>query len=200
MTQARSAPAAIMQAFPRGIANTSGAVGKYGGRATLIVIILIMLYEVIARYVFNQPTMWALEFAIFAQALLVALSAAYVLREEGHVSMGLVIEQFSEGKRHWFMCANSIIGALYCAVLSIQIWNTARWSLEVRTASETMGVPIAPLQFILFGGVVLLSLQFLARSYAYGKKARESNSRTAPQALDAAPRPAEDTKDVARNV
>ena len=200
MTQAKSAPAAILQAILRGIETTSGAVGKYGGRAMLVLIILIMLYEVIARYVFNQPTMWALEFAIYAQVLLVALSAAYVLREDGHVSMGLVIEQFSDRKRHWFLCVSSILGALYCAVLSIQMWNTARWSIEVKTASETMGVPLAPLQFILLGGFVLLSLQFLSRSYAYGKKARESKSEAAPRTLDVDVCPAEDKEDVTRNV
>jgi C4-dicarboxylate transporter, DctQ subunit len=168
------APAAIMQAIPRGIDRTSGFVGRYGGRGLLVTIVFIMVYEVIARYVFNRPTDWALEFAIYGQVLLVALSAAYVLREEGHVSIGLVIEQFSESKQHWFICANSLIGALYCVVLSIQVWNTARWSYQVKTASDTVGVPLAPLQFILFGGLVLLSLQFLSRSYAYGRKAHAS--------------------------
>ncbi len=200
MTYAKSAPAGITQAIARGIEKTSGAVGKYGGRAMLVLIILIMLYEVIARYVFNQPTMWALEFAIYGQVLMVALSAAYVLREDGHVSMGLVIEQFSDRKRHWFLCASSILGALYCVVLSIQMWNTARWSLEVKTASETMGVPLAPMQFILLGGFILLSLQFLARSHAYARKARESNSEAVPPALDVDACPAADTENVSRNV
>lgn len=198
MTQAKSAPVALMQAFLHVIEKTSGAVGKYGGRTVLVLIILIMVYEVIARYVFNKPTMWALEFAVYAQVLLVALSVAYVLREEGHVCIGLVIEQFSEKKRHWLMCVNSIIGALFCAVLSVQMWNTARWSLKVSTASETMGVPLAPIQFILLGGLILLSLQFLARSYKYGRKARESK----PQAVLHTPRvdSAEDKEEISGNV
>jgi TRAP-type C4-dicarboxylate transport system permease small subunit len=199
MTQAKPA-AAIMQAIFRGIEKTSGAVGKYGGRTMLVLIIFIMVYDVIARYVFNRPTMWALEFAIYAQVLLVALSAAYVLREEGHVCIGLVIEQFSEKKRHWFICANSIIGALYCVVLSIQIWNTAEWSYEVSSASDTMGVPLAPLQFILLGGLVLLTLQFLARSHAYGKKARESMPQAAPHPLGGDVCPDQDKEGVSRNV
>ena len=195
MTQAKSAPAALMQAFPRAIGKTSGAVGTYGGRTVLVLIVLIMVYEVVARYVFNRPTMWALEFAVYAQVLLVALSAAYVLREEGHVCIGLVIEQLSERTRNWLVCANSIIGALYCIVLSIQMWNTARWSFTVSTASETMGVPLAPIQFILLGGLALLSLQFLARSAAYGKKARGESKRPAPSAG-----PAGDKEAISRNV
>lgn len=189
-----------MQVVSRAIDKTSGAVGKYGGRAMLVLIILIMVYEVIARYLFNHPTMWALEFAIYAQVLLVALSAAHVLREEGHVSIGLVIEQFSERKRHWFMCVNSIIGALYCVVLSVQMWNTARWSFEVKTASETMGVPLAPMQFILLGGFVLLSMQFLARSYAYARKARESKFVAAPPTLNLDTGPDEEKDEAPRNV
>ncbi len=181
MRQENWAPAAIMQAIPRGIEGTSGVAGKYGGRPILVLIILIMVYEVVARYVFSQPTMWALEFATYGQILLVAVSAAYVLREEGHVCIGLVIEQLPERKQHWIVSANSIVGAAYCALLSIQVWNTARWSLQVSTASETMGVPLAPLQFILFAGFVLLTLQFLSRSYTSGRKARACGPQAAPQ-------------------
>lgn len=155
----------------RVISATSGLLGKYGGFFVLAVTILIMVYEVVARYVFGRPTMWALEYAIYAQALFVTLSAAYVLREEGHVSIGLVLEQLTEVKRNWLVCATSILGAVYSGVLSVQLWNTASWSLRVGTASETMGIPLAPLQFALFGGLCLLGLQFLVRGFEHGRRA-----------------------------
>lgn len=181
MNEARSAPTSSAPAIIRIIGATSGLLGKYGGRSMLVLIILIMVYEVVARYVFGRPTMWALEYSIYSQVLLVALSAAYVLREEGHVAVGLVLERCSERRRNWLICVSSIAGAVYCAVLTIQMWNTASWSFRVNTASETMGVPLAPLQFVLTAGMCLLGLQFLARSYAYGRKALQSTS-TNPQA------------------
>ncbi len=176
MNEARSAPTSSAPAIIRIIGATSGLLGKYGGRFMLVLVILIMVYEVVARYVFGRPTMWALEYSIYSQVLLVALSAAYVLREEGHVAVGLVLERCSERRRNWLICTSSIAGACYCAVLTIQMWNTASWSFRVNTASETMGVPLAPLQFVLTAGMCLLGLQFLARSYAYGKKALEATA------------------------
>lgn len=180
MNDARPATRNAAPTIVRIVDATSGLLGKYGGRSMLVLIILIMVYEVIARYVFGRPTMWALEYSIYSQVLLVALSAAYVLREEGHVAVGLVLERCSERRRNWLICASSIVGAGYCAVLTIQMWNTASWSFRVNTASETMGVPLAPLQFILTAGMCLLGLQFLARSYVYGRKALQATS-TDPQ-------------------
>ncbi len=177
MTQAVPEPAGSLPAILRAIGAVSGFVGKYGARSLLVLIIFVMVYEVVARYVFGRPTTWALEFAIYSQVLFVALSAAYVLREEGHVSMGLLLERFTERRRNWFMCANSIMGAIYSAVVSIQMWNTANWSLRVGTASETVGIPLAPLQLVLTAGLFLLVLQFVARGVAYGRRALRTRSR-----------------------
>lgn len=152
-----------------GIDKVSELTGKIGGYTTLILIIAIMFYEVIARYVFNSPTTFALEFSIFFQILLVATTAPYILKKEGHVSIGLLMERFSENTRNWLLCITSIIGSLYCAFLSVEMWKTASWSLKVKTASETVGVPLAPIQFALFAGLVLLSLQFISRSLKYYK-------------------------------
>ncbi|MBW7923158.1 MAG: TRAP transporter small permease [Burkholderiaceae bacterium] len=170
MTQATPEPAPAPAVF-RLVGAASGFVGKYAASALLVAIVLIMAYEVVARNLFGRPTTWALEYAIYSQILFVALSAAYVLREEGHVSIGLVLEQLSQRKRNGLLCISSIAGAVYCAVLTVQMWKTASWSLRVGTASETMGVPLAPLQFVLAAGLCLLGLQFIARGFAYGTKA-----------------------------
>jgi len=176
MTQAVPEPTRSSSPILRAIAAVSGFVGKYGGRSLLMLIIFVMVYEVVARYVFGRPTIWALEIAIYSQVLFVALTAAYVLREEGHVSMGLLLEQFTERRRNWYLCASSIMGAIYSAVVMIQMWNTASWSLRVSTASETVGIPLAPLQFVLTAGLFLLVLQFVARSIEYGRKALHTRS------------------------
>jgi TRAP-type C4-dicarboxylate transport system permease small subunit len=157
----------FLRVFSGVINKVSKALGKTAGYSTLMLIMGVMFYEVIARYVFNSPTRFALEFAIYFQILLTASAAPYILQLEGHVSIGLVTERMSAKTRNWFLSITSIVGALYCGFLSVQMWKTAAWTLRVGTASETMGVPLAPLQFALFGGLVLLSLQFVARSYKY---------------------------------
>ena len=105
------------------INKTSDFVGKTGGYAALVLVICVMFYEVVARYVFDSPTRFALEYSIMIQMLLVSLAASYILREEGHVSIGIVVENLSEMTRHWFMVVTSIIGAMYCTLLCLTLWK-----------------------------------------------------------------------------
>ena len=142
-------------------------IGIVGGSTIIVLTILVMVFEIIARYIFNSPTRFSLEAAIMFQVLIAAFASGYVLKEEGHISIGFIVERVSERVRNWMLFASSIVGVFYCAILSSQVWNVAIWNLKIMKYSENMGIPITYIQFILFAGLVLLSLQFLARMYKY---------------------------------
>jgi TRAP-type mannitol/chloroaromatic compound transport system permease small subunit len=51
----------------------------------VVVIIAVQLYEVIARYVFNAPTLWGNDIAYMTNGTLFLLGAAYTLRVGAHI-------------------------------------------------------------------------------------------------------------------
>jgi TRAP-type mannitol/chloroaromatic compound transport system permease small subunit len=51
----------------------------------VVVIIAVQLYEVIARYVFNAPTLWGNDIAYMTNGTLFLLGAAYTLRMGAHI-------------------------------------------------------------------------------------------------------------------
>jgi len=62
----------------------------------LVVLILIMTYEVVARYVFNRPTTWSYEMSYFLSSFFIMMSMAYTLQTKNHVSIDIIYNRFSE--------------------------------------------------------------------------------------------------------
>lgn len=61
----------------------------------LIILLLITIgYEVVARYVFNSPTIWSYEMTYFISSLLVMMGMAYTLKIKGHVGIDILIDKF----------------------------------------------------------------------------------------------------------
>jgi TRAP-type C4-dicarboxylate transport system permease small subunit len=148
-----------------GIDWISGIIGKFIGYSAVVLTVISLFYEVIARYVFNSPTKFTLETGLIMQVILVSSAAAYILKEGGHVSIELVTERLPVRVRHWMNFITSIMGALLCLLFCVQVWRTASWSSHIGNLTETLEIRIGPIQFFMFGGFALLGIQFLVQSY-----------------------------------
>lgn len=60
-----------------------------------IVLVLTMAFEVVARYVFNRPTVWSYDLSYFINSLLVMMGLAYTHKLQGHVSIDVISSRFS---------------------------------------------------------------------------------------------------------
>ena len=65
-------------------------------RWSALVLSVVVLYEVIARYIFNRPTIWAFDSAMFLYSVLYLMGGAYVLWEGKHIRVDLLYMRFSE--------------------------------------------------------------------------------------------------------
>ena len=78
--------------------NAVDKINYWIGRAVshfVLIIIAIILIEVVLRYVFNRPTMWAHETSEHLFAIFFLLGAAYTLAEGGHVRVDLFQRKLS---------------------------------------------------------------------------------------------------------
>jgi len=62
-------------------------------------ITFIAVYEVVVRYIFNNPTVWAWDMNMQLFAPLVMLSGGYVLLHDGHVAVDILVIELSPRKR-----------------------------------------------------------------------------------------------------
>ena len=68
----------------------------YSSGLGILVMGIILFYEVVARYVFNSPTIWAQEISVFIFMWTMLAGAAYTLQVGKHVRIDLLVIRFSE--------------------------------------------------------------------------------------------------------
>lgn len=132
------------------------------------VLMLIVNYEVGSRYL-GRPTVWVSEISSILVLFLPFLIAGWVLREEGHVKMDLLVERFSPRIRAGLQFYTSLLGFLVMLVVAgAGVMTTVSW-IGNRTPTMLM-LPRAPIVAVIPLGCFFLSVQFLIRALAsYGR-------------------------------
>ena len=142
------------------------SISEWSGRATsfLVWIGAIMLsWEVVARYFFGAPTVWAHGYSQRLFGTYFILVGAFTLLRNGHVRIDLIISRFSPRKRHMFDLLNMGFLMLWSAVLVIEGWQFFMNSYQVREVDEmVLRHPVYPYKFVLFVGAILIFLQATA--------------------------------------
>ncbi|MBN2568349.1 MAG: TRAP transporter small permease subunit [Deltaproteobacteria bacterium] len=125
---------------------------------------LAVVYEVVARYFFNAPTLWSMEINQFLFCTLSLLGGGYCLLEDKHVRVDLFYQHYSEKTRAIVeMCTFPII-LILCVVL-VYFGGREFWSalIEHKTSNSVMEFPLWPVWFTIPFAGFLLSIQVIAR-------------------------------------
>lgn len=62
--------------------------------SSIIFIEIVMLYEVISRYVFAAPTLWANELSMWLASFLFLLAGLYAMQQRSHIRIFIIYEMF----------------------------------------------------------------------------------------------------------
>lgn len=125
-------------------------------------LVIMLCYEVTARYVFNAPTIWAHCASTMVGGTIAALGWAYVHRHQGHVRVDVFYAHLSpRGKAITdVVCALIFLfPLLIILILAAADWVCFSWSInEVLTVSYWYP-PAFPIRTVFFLGVSLFALQ-----------------------------------------
>jgi TRAP-type mannitol/chloroaromatic compound transport system permease small subunit len=129
-----------------------------------LVCALLTAYEVVSRYVFNSPTLWAFEVVMVVCATAWALSGAYVTMRRSHIAI-TVLYQHTRGRLRWALDLLIQLTSLAAMlVLAYAVWPMmfdALRTIERSGSSFNSPEPLI-IKTALFVGVVLYALQTLA--------------------------------------
>lgn len=121
---------------------------------------LIAMFEVIMRYLFNRPTIWAWDVNVQLFSLVVAFGAANTLAQGGHVAVDIIVCRFPPKARR--LISLCLLG-FFVATVGIVAWQSGlfAWrSFIIRERTSTLlAAPIYPAKISIFCGVALLWLQ-----------------------------------------
>jgi TRAP-type mannitol/chloroaromatic compound transport system permease small subunit len=109
----------------------------------MLVLILVITYDVIVRYLFHSSSVAMQEFEWHLFAIIFLLSAGYTLKIDEHVRVDVFYSRLSESKKAWI----NLIGALFflipfCIILLVSSQNFVLISLRVgETSPDAGGLP-----------------------------------------------------------
>jgi len=141
-------------------------ISEYSGRAASWIVyvgIIMLTFEVVARYFFNSPTVWAHGYTQRFFGSYFVLIGAYTFVHKGHVRIDLVSGHFNERWSNVFDVINCIFLLVWSGVLLPVSWKFFLQSYRVREADEmVLAHPIYWVKGILFIGMVLIFIQGLS--------------------------------------
>ena len=143
------------------ISGYSGGLAKWFCYA----LVLMIVYDVTMRYLFNAPTMWAFETAMMLGGSLYGLAFAYTHRYRGHVRVDVLYTRLSPKSQ----AAIDVIGTFFLFFPLLGFLIIASFSMMWRAwaVGETSDVtywypPLAPFRTMVLLGFCLLALQAAA--------------------------------------
>jgi len=143
------------------INERAGAISSW----LLLVLITVILYEVIARYVFNKPTTWGFGTLRMISGAIVVLGWAYAQRYKSHIRVDILYTRFSLRKKAFVdVIGTSLLFlplfATFTVLVGLDI-KRSYWSYT--TLRHMSGIPTNLIyEAIILIGLCLFFLQFLA--------------------------------------
>lgn len=131
----------------------------------LVFVTVVVCIEVATRYFFNYPMGWVIEISSYILLFITFMVAAWVLKEEGHVSMDFIIGCLDPKKRSIINAFTSLLSCAVCVVLTF-FGARVTWDLyKTKYFTPTMlELPKFPLIAIIALGSCLLLIQFIRRT------------------------------------
>jgi TRAP-type C4-dicarboxylate transport system permease small subunit len=123
---------------------------------------LVLVYEVVTRYVIKVSNDWVIELSIFMLIAATFLAAAHTQMERAHVGIEVLDEVMSNRWNRWRYLLGDVLSASFCAFVAYQAWIYwhEAWDQGWETSSTWAPKLWIPYFFMAFG-MSLLVLQYL---------------------------------------
>lgn len=144
-----------------GISDWSGKIFSFLILAAMAVVVV----EVVRRYVFNAPTVYALPVTIFICAATYLLSGAYALLDDAHVRIDVFYSRWSPRVRG---IMDLITAPVFFIGVGVMFWVGSEWTIKAIVLgtgwSGAWLVPIWPVRLFIPVASALLIIQGVAKA------------------------------------
>lgn len=151
------------------VVQVINSISEYSGMVILwavIALIVVLCYEVIARYVFNSPTIWALETSKMLGGVIAVVGWGYTYLHNGHIRVDVLYVRLPpRGKA----LVDVVLALLFLfPVIGILIFSGISWAATSLATGEKMVEsswlpPAAPFRIVIAVGFFFFAMQCVAR-------------------------------------
>jgi TRAP-type mannitol/chloroaromatic compound transport system permease small subunit len=151
------------------------------GRVTMVIIasmVCVMVYEVVLRYAFEKPTLWANEMTLWMAGFVFILSGLYAMQQRAHIRIFLLYDVCPRWLQRVFDCISTLLILTFAFFL---FWGGygeatqkfARWETFGTTFDPPIPATLKPMILVV---VTLVALQAVANLIRDWNKAPEVHS------------------------
>ena len=148
-------------------ADRVGAVNDWAGKMAsylLVPLTLVVVFEVIMRYFFDAPTIWAWDVNIQFLAVLTVVGGGYTLLHNSHIGVDILVVNRPPRVRAMIEVITSVFFFLGVVVLLWKGLGVVLMAVRTLEISESYWAPpVWPLKILLIVGIFLLLLQGIAK-------------------------------------
>lgn len=139
-------------------------VGKVFVCYLTLVMFFLLLFEIVARYLFSSPTVWATELTQMLFGAFIMLSGGYLMLNKGHIHVEIIYEKLSLRTKALVDLLTSFLFFAFVLVLLKEGWHMAGDSISrLESSSSAWDPAIWPLKLCIPVGTALLLIQGLAK-------------------------------------
>lgn len=152
-----------MRRFVKAIDSINISVGK---TASFLVAAItgIVVYEVLSRGLFNEPTIWVHELSGMLFGAVFMLGAGYTLYHGGHIRVDILISRLRPRVQALIDIITYLLIAVYGSIVLWKGWDFAVRAFIRMDVTDSGWQPLVfPIKFVIVLGVFLLMLQLLAK-------------------------------------
>lgn len=137
------------------------------GRVTMMLIVLlvgVMVYEVVLRYVFERPTIWANELSLWIAGFVFCLSGLYAMQQRSHIRIFLLYDILPRWLQRTFDTISTLLIVVFTFALIYGGYGEAKAKLlRWETFGTAFDPPIpATLKPLVLFVVMLVAIQAVA--------------------------------------
>jgi TRAP-type C4-dicarboxylate transport system permease small subunit len=134
--------------------------------ALILAITAIILYEIVSRFVFDEPTIWGQEIAVYLLLACAFLGLAPTLHAGEHIRIDLVVRRLPPGLRHASEFAACLGIAVFAAIAAWGGCGAVTHAFKFGQRSLTLlSVPVWIPHLVVPAGMLLLLLVALLRAW-----------------------------------
>ena len=150
----------IFDHFLYGLASLSGTI--------LFCLMLLIIYEVVMRYVFRNPPGWAIEVSEYTMLWIVFLGTGWLLKERGHVQVDMLYLRLNSRKQVLLDIIVSLLGSI---LFLIVFWATTTSLVDFAQRNlidvGTLKIPKAITFAVIPLGCLALAVEFIKQAISY---------------------------------
>lgn len=84
---------------------------------SFLVMVVLTCWQVLTRYVLNNPSSWSEELVSYMFAWMSLLGASLVTAERGHMNIPILVDKCDPAAKKLLLCLAEVIGFLFSAVI-----------------------------------------------------------------------------------